>query len=166
MALTPPPHTHTHPYQFGKAAGPTPYVYLPKTSPEPWRDLWERMINPATAWLRCLEQRPFTSWETGFEFKRLQEAEMVPLKGFPSLTHSEAAKLPMTTCRELPGHPWAGGKYLSGSKPECRQQGRTPAIMRFRLSWVSLWKFFDPLRRKLRACLVMGWSGQKGKGRR
>lgn len=64
MALTPPPpqHTHTHPYQFGKAAGPTPYVYLPKTSPEePWRDLWERMINPATAWMRCLEQRPFTS---------------------------------------------------------------------------------------------------------
>lgn len=116
------------------------------------------MINPATTWLRCPEQRSFTPWEASFEFKR-QEAEMVPSKApSPMCTLSETANLPLTTCRALPRHPWAGRKCPKGNKPECGE-GRTAAVLRPRLSSVSSGRFLDNLRR--RAHRTMRWSGQK-----
>lgn len=118
------------------------------------------MINPATTWLRCPEQRSFTPWEASFEFKR-QEAEMVPSKApSPMCTLSETANLPLTTCRALPRHPWAGRKCPKGNKPECGE-GRTAAVLRPRLSSVSSGRFLDNLRRW--AHRTMRWSGQKKK---
>lgn len=48
----------------------------------------------------------------------------------PIRTHSEAAKLPLATGRELPRHPWAGGKCPSGNKPECGEGKDTCSVVR------------------------------------